>query len=109
MQHRPIEIDVEVNAFIEGYRNTPQQSHNDILRNIFGLGRARSRSWLCSTCRTVTTTAEALPVPAPCSACGGIFFEAVETPTPVACSRSEDPPMRLPGAGEHGAQRASGR
>jgi len=25
--------------------------------------RMRSRSWLCSTCRTVTTTAEAVPVP----------------------------------------------
>jgi hypothetical protein len=42
--------------------------------------RLRSRSWLCSTCRTVTTTAEPLPVPAPCTKCGGIFFEAVETP-----------------------------
>jgi len=42
--------------------------------------RMRSRSWLCSTCRTVTTTAEALPIPAPCTKCGGIVFETVETP-----------------------------
>jgi hypothetical protein len=42
--------------------------------------RMRSRSWLCSTCRTVTTTAEPLPIPAPCAKCGGIFFETVETP-----------------------------
>ena len=43
-------------------------------------GRMRSRSWLCSTCRTVTTTAKPLPIPAPCAKCGGIFFEAVESP-----------------------------
>jgi hypothetical protein len=42
--------------------------------------RMRSRSWLCSTCRTVTTTVEPLPCPAPCAKCGGIFFETVETP-----------------------------
>jgi hypothetical protein len=40
----------------------------------------RSRSWLCSTCRTVTTTVEPLPNPAPCAKCGGIFFETVEIP-----------------------------
>jgi len=43
-------------------------------------GRMCSRSWLCSTCRTVTMTAEALPIPAPCTKCGGIVFETVETP-----------------------------
>jgi hypothetical protein len=42
--------------------------------------RMRSRSWLCSTCRAVTTTVEPVPNPAPCAKCGGIFFEAVETP-----------------------------
>jgi hypothetical protein len=42
--------------------------------------RMRSRSWLCSTCRTVTTTVEPVPNPAPCAKCGGIFFETVETP-----------------------------
>ena len=42
--------------------------------------RMRSRSWLCSTCRSVTTTIEPLRCPAPCTKCGGIFFETVETP-----------------------------
>jgi hypothetical protein len=42
--------------------------------------RMRSRSWLCSTCRTVSTNAEPLPCPAPCVKCGGIFFETVESP-----------------------------
>jgi hypothetical protein len=42
--------------------------------------RIRGRSWLCSTCRIVTTTVESLPNPAPCTKCGGIFFETVETP-----------------------------
>jgi hypothetical protein len=42
--------------------------------------RMRSRGWLCSTCRTVTTGAEPVPIPAPCTKCGGIFFETVETP-----------------------------
>jgi hypothetical protein len=43
-------------------------------------GRMRSRSWLCSMCRAVTKTVEPLPCPAPCAKCGGIFFEAVESP-----------------------------
>jgi hypothetical protein len=42
--------------------------------------RMRSRSWLCSTCRTVTATVEPLPCPAPCTKCGSIFFETVEIP-----------------------------
>jgi len=42
--------------------------------------RMRSRSWLCSTCRNVTRTIEPLPIPAPCTKCGSIFFETVETP-----------------------------
>jgi len=42
--------------------------------------RMRSRSWLCSTCGTVATATEPVPVPAPCAKCGGISFETVETP-----------------------------
>jgi len=42
--------------------------------------RMRNRSWLCSTCRTVTTAVEPVPIPAPCTKCGGISFETVESP-----------------------------
>ena len=42
--------------------------------------RIRSRSWLCSTCGTVVTAAEPVPIPAPCTKCGGISFETVESP-----------------------------
>ena len=44
--------------------------------------RMRSRSWLCSTCRIVTITPEPSPNPAPCTKCGGISFETVESPFP---------------------------
>jgi hypothetical protein len=42
--------------------------------------RMRSRGWLCSTCGTVATAAEPVPIPAPCTKCGGISFETVESP-----------------------------
>ena len=42
--------------------------------------RMRSRGWVCSTCREVTTTPEPHPLPAPCVRCGGIFFETVRLP-----------------------------
>jgi rubrerythrin len=38
-------------------------------------GHLRSREWMCSTCKHVITSAEPVPVPAPCPKCGGIAFE----------------------------------
>jgi hypothetical protein len=43
--------------------------------------RMRSRTWVCSTCRETTLSAEPIPIPAPCVRCGGIAFEAEQ---PVA-------------------------
>lgn len=38
-------------------------------------GSPRSRAWFCSTCCKLHTFPEPVECPAPCSECGGIFFE----------------------------------
>jgi len=42
--------------------------------------RMRGRAWKCLTCTTVITSAEPIPIPAPCIVCGGIAFELVTAP-----------------------------
>jgi hypothetical protein len=42
--------------------------------------RMRSRAWVCSTCRKLVTSPTPIPVPAPCSLCHGIAFEAIREP-----------------------------
>jgi hypothetical protein len=42
--------------------------------------RMRSRAWICSTCRELTTSSEPIPCPAPCTRYGGIAFEAEPSP-----------------------------
>jgi hypothetical protein len=41
--------------------------------------RMLSRAWVCATCHKLVTGPTPIPVPAPCSFCGGIAFEKVGT------------------------------
>lgn len=44
MQLRPIEIDIDVYRHVEGKRSSFAQSHNEILREIFGLNPEKASS-----------------------------------------------------------------
>ena len=40
--------------------------------------RLTSCAWKCSRCKSITMAAAPIPVPSPCTICGGIDFEKID-------------------------------